>query len=408
MDDQADLTKITPPKELSALDKHNVFEHFFRHLASYRNTAQSYSAVECDLDQNNKRKESFNHEINKWAQSLLERAWVVCHDSGKGQSRPNLHIHLLKPYTHRKLADTSTRSLQPLPPIDALSKILTTILFLDITISTLYSARTRTFLSSLGTPDEPAIVAALKNPERAISSTAAAAAASRDAHAVRGHALRTMGVGLGAIAGGVLIGVTGGLAAPLVGAGVTAVLGWLGVGGTIVGLLASGLAGSSVVCGALFGAYGAQESARMVERYTREVRDLEIVRVREPGEGEKKEKETLGVRLCVSGWLTGPGDVTAPWEVFQGDETFALQWVHYSLGCQRYLTVGTQEMQALEDLSNALMTLLKSQAMTYVQAEVIRRTVLSSLMTSLAPLVWLKIGQIIGLTSFNLPTKILN
>jgi hypothetical protein len=131
-----------------------------------------------------------------------------------------------------------------------------------------------------------------------------------------------VGMGLGAIAGGVLVGVTGGLAAPLVGAGVTTILGWLGVGGTALGLFATGLASSSVVCGALFGVYGATSTAKMVETHTREIRDLDIVRVK------KEEKEdTLAVRLCVTGWLSSPEDVTAPWIVFGGDDTFALQWV---------------------------------------------------------------------------------
>lgn len=139
-------------------------------------------------------------------------------------------------------------------------------------------------------------------------------------HAARGRTLRNVGVGLAAVGGGVLIGITGGLAAPLVGAGVTTVLGWLGVGGTAAGLLASGLAGSSVVCGALFGAYGSKMSAEMVDRYTREVRDLAIVPVSRP-------HDTLGVRICVSGWLDSPDDVTAPWTVLGGDDTFALRWV---------------------------------------------------------------------------------
>ena len=39
-----------------------------------------------------------------------------------------------------------------------------------------------------------------------------------------------------------LIGLTGGLAAPLVAAGVSAVLGLLGIGGSLLGLLATGLA----------------------------------------------------------------------------------------------------------------------------------------------------------------------
>jgi hypothetical protein len=55
-----------------------------------------------------------------------------------------------------------------------------------------------------------------------------------------------------------------------------------------------------------------------------------------------------------------------------------------------------QEVEALEELSDALNALVKSNALKYVKAEVIRRTVFSSLMTSLAPLAWTKIGQIIG------------
>lgn len=203
-----------------------------------------------------------------------------------------------------------------------MGKILNTILFLDIVTSKRYSAHTRVFLASLGQLDEETLVNTLNNPKHAIEEAQKQADTARTDHAERGKPLRIIGVGLGAIAGGVLIGVTGGLAAPLVGAGVTTVLGWLGIGGSIVGLLASGLAGSSVVCCALFGAYGAQSTASMIERHTQEVRDLALIPVSQ-GTGYN----TLGVRLCVSGWLNDKGDVTAPWTTFTGDDTLALQWV---------------------------------------------------------------------------------
>lgn len=51
-------------------------------------------------------------------------------------------------------------------------------------------------------------------------------------------------------------------------------------------------------------------------------------------------------------------------------------------------------MQALEELSNALYTLVKSYSLKYVKAEIIKRTVLANLMYSLAPIAWLKIGQV--------------
>lgn len=96
------------------------------------------------------------------------------------------------------------------------------------------------------------------------------------------------------------------------------------MGGTLAGVLATGLASSSVICGALFGAYGAHRTSEIIERYTREVGDLGILPVHPP-------KDTLAVRLCISGWLNNVGDITAPWIVFdETEDTFALRWV--SLG----------------------------------------------------------------------------
>lgn len=282
---------------------------------------------------------------------------------------------------------------ETLPRPAIIKKFTNMILFCHVTTTKSYSSHTRTFLSLFGVPDEDAIVAALKNPERAIEQASNKIEGAKADHASRGRTLRMVGMGLGAIAGGVLVGVTGGLAAPLVGAGVTTLLGWLGVGGTAAGLLASGLAGSSVICGTLFGVYGAKSMGEMVERHTREVRDLEMIPI-----GKQGGDETLAVRLCVSGWLSERADVTAPWTIFEGDDTFALQWVsRWDIHSEFYDDDLEKEVQALEELSSALSTLIKSNAMKYVRAEIIRRTVLSALMKSMAPIALLKIGQIIGL-----------
>lgn len=146
--------------------------------------------------------------------------------------------------------------LDKLPPAADMARVLNTILFLDITISKQYSAHTRNFLSTLGSLDEDTIITTLKNPEHAIGEAQKTAEVTRTEHAARGKVLRNIGIGFGAIAGGVLVGVTGGLAAPLVGAGIATVLGWLGIGGSILGLIASGLAGSSIVWGKIHCRYG--------------------------------------------------------------------------------------------------------------------------------------------------------
>lgn len=130
-----------------------------------------------------------------------------------------------------------------------------------------------------------------------------------------------VGMGLAGVAGGALIGLTGGLAAPVVGGAVGSVFTFLGVGGTAAGMLATGIASSSVVCGTLFGVYGARSSAQLIERHMREVEDLALVPVHPP-------QETLAVRLCVSGWLSDQKDVVAPWSVYGNEaDTYALQWV---------------------------------------------------------------------------------
>ncbi|KAF9454668.1 DUF726-domain-containing protein [Macrolepiota fuliginosa MF-IS2] len=369
-----DLEKITPPKELSADEKRTVFEHFLRQLARFRNTHEIYALTECDLsklaiDVKEKERDQILKALNQWAQDLVKNAWAACGQSG--DENPEM-CPVINQYT-----DTSSVGLRPMPPEEAVNKIFTTILFLHITTAKQYSAYARLFLNHFQPSvdvDEQTIVRTLKNPERVISEAQAHAEQARMSHANEGRIMRMVGVGVGAVAGGILIGVTGGLAAPVVGAGVTSVLTWFGVGGTAVGLLASGLAGSSLVCGALFGAYGANSTGKMIERHTREVRDLAVLPVK-LNQGE----ESLGVRLCVSGWLTDESDVRAPWTSFEGDDTFALQW----------------EIDALRELSDALYTLIKSHAMKYAKVAIIRQTVFAGLMSAMSPVVLLKVGQII-------------
>ncbi|KAI0320742.1 DUF726-domain-containing protein [Amylostereum chailletii] len=362
-----DLTKLAPPADLSETERDTIFYHIYRRLAGHRHTADLYAQAE--LTENspalnedaNSTRDEFLQQIDDWGQSLLMATWAACGEPGGGQC-PTLE----------PLSDSSVGDLPPLPSRIAMERTISMILFLHIATTKQYSARTRAFLSLFASLDEDNVVATLKNPDSSMKEAEQQVKDTQEKHAERGKTFRMAGMGLSAVAGGVLVGVTGGLAAPLVGAGVSAIFGIFGVGGTAIGLLASGLASSSVICGALFGAYGAKHTAEMVGRHTREIRDLAIVPVH-------PSKETLALRLCISGWLSVPEDVTAPWTVFEGDDTYALQW----------------EVQALTELSNALSTLIKAQAMQYVKAEIIKHTVLASLMSSLAPIAWLKIGKIV-------------
>ncbi|KAG1756608.1 DUF726-domain-containing protein [Suillus paluster] len=354
--------------DLSESEQETVFLHFFRRLAAYRNTIELYALTEAALLQpsgrfNDSRTLEFSQALNTWGQSILKNAWVVCQEPGGGEC-PTLD----------PLADTSVGELPKAPDPRVLSKIMNTVLFLHITTSKQYSAYTRAFLPTLAPIDEQTVTTTFKNPERALREVHKQAQRVREQHAERGRVLRIAGLGFGAVAGGVLIGITGGLAAPLVGAGVTALLGGLGIGGTAAGVLASGLASSSAVCGALFGAYGARSTARMVGRHTKEVSDLAVLPVR-----TQMSEETLAVRLCISGWISSLEDVTTPWQIFGGDDTFALQW----------------EVEALQAMSSALSDLIESQAINYVGGQILKRTILASLLSALSPVALLKIGKII-------------
>ena len=106
-----------------------------------------------------------------------------------------------------------------------------------------------------------------QNQMSAESSTRAVASANAPARAWK--------VGLATVAGAALIGVTGGLAAPLIAASLGGIFGALGLGAA-AGLL-GGLAGNVVLIGGLFGAYGGRMTGRMVDRYARDVEDFGFV-----------------------------------------------------------------------------------------------------------------------------------
>lgn len=128
-------------------------------------------------------------------------------------------------------------------------------------------------------------------------------------------------VGLASAAGAAVIGVTGGLAAPLVAAGLGGVMGGIGLGGTVAAGYLGAVAGSGAIVGALFGAYGGKMTGEMMERYTAAVKDFAFLPV-------KDRKERLRVTVGISGWLTAPEEVALPWNCLNDNaDVYALRWV---------------------------------------------------------------------------------
>ncbi|KAF1966228.1 DUF726-domain-containing protein [Bimuria novae-zelandiae CBS 107.79] len=189
-------------------------------------------------------------------------------------------------------------------------------------------------------------------------------------------------VGLAGVAGAALIGVTGGLAAPLLAAGIGSVMGGLGLGATAAAGYLGTLASSSVLVGGLFGAYGAKMTSKAMDDYAREVEDFGFIPIHNFHRPRKLEKEfrRLRVAIAISGWLTRKEDVVVPWRYLEpGIEGFALRW----------------ELESLLKLGNSMEGFVKSAAWSYAKTQIIKRTVFGALTAGLWPLGLLKISSIL-------------
>ncbi|KAJ8112334.1 hypothetical protein OPT61_g5278 [Boeremia exigua] len=189
-------------------------------------------------------------------------------------------------------------------------------------------------------------------------------------------------VGLASVAGAALIGVTGGLAAPLLAAGVGSVMGGLGLGATAAAGYLGTLAGSSVLVGGLFGAYGARMTGDAMDAYARQVEDFAFLNIHRSQDPSKQDNETrrLRVAIAVSGWLREPGEVVAPWRyIGKGTEGFALRW----------------ELEALLKLGHSLETFITSAAWGYAKKKIIEQTVFAAFTAAMWPLGLLKIASVL-------------
>lgn len=195
-------------------------------------------------------------------------------------------------------------------------------------------------------------------------------------------------VGIASVAGAVLIGVTGGLAAPLVAAGIGTVVGGLGLGATAAAGLLGTLAGSGVVVGGLFGAYGGRMTGRMMDKYAKEVDDFAFIPIRgsrsrrtEDESEAAKQDHRLRVTIGVTGWIKEESNFVVPWRVLGADsEVFALRW----------------EMEPLMKLGNAISALVTSAAWSVAGREVLSRTIFATIMSAvMLPMGLMKVAGIV-------------
>ncbi|KAK1830802.1 hypothetical protein QBC39DRAFT_353337 [Podospora conica] len=168
-----------------------------------------------------------------------------------------------------------------------------------------------------------------------------------------------------ASAAGAILGATGGLAAPLVAAGIGSILGGIGLGSTAAAGLLGSMADNALLIGSIFGIYGARTTAKMMEQYTKDIQDFAFIPVHgsigEDAEIGKvlPENRRFRIVMCVGGWLTGESDIVSPWTALgHQNEVYAVRW----------------ELEPLLKMGNALDTVIKSAAWSTAKKEIIART----------------------------------
>jgi len=185
-----------------------------------------------------------------------------------------------------------------------------------------------------------------------------------------GQASRYWKVGIASVAGAALIGVTGGLAAPVVAGAIGGIMGSVGLGGVASFLGIFWMNGALV--GTLFGAFGAKMTGDAVDQYAKEVEDFRFI----PLNGQTSRR--LRVSIGVNGWLTSEDDVTRPWKhVGTDSEVFALRY----------------EVKALLGLGVSLEDLVTSYAWKFVRNEILKRTVLATLWSAMWPVTLLSMAS---------------
>ncbi|KAI6179275.1 hypothetical protein M3Y98_00592800 [Aphelenchoides besseyi] len=175
--------------------------------------------------------------------------------------------------------------------------------------------------------------------------------------------------------GGILIGVTGGLAAPLGWFEVILLAAGTGflIGGTVSGIATT--AGAAAI-GSLFGIAGAGISGYKMSKRVGAIEEFVIE--------DLSDGESLHCVLCVSGWID-EGD---------GEDAFKTQWKHLQMAQEQYTL--RYESKYLIELGKAIEYFM-SFAVSYAIQHTLMETALAGLMTAIAwPLVLISSAEVIN------------
>ncbi|XP_076451988.1 transmembrane and coiled-coil domain-containing protein 4-like isoform X2 [Babylonia areolata] len=182
-------------------------------------------------------------------------------------------------------------------------------------------------------------------------------------------------IGLATVTGGTLIGLTGGLAAPLVAAGAGAIIGGAGAAalGSTVGV---------AIIGSLFGVAGAGLTGFKMKKRVGAIEEFEFEPLISGGPLQLQTvRQQLHITIAITGWIDSKmPDFKQPWQnLAESQEQYTLKW----------------ESGYLKDLGQALDYIFNS-AVSIATHEALKYTVLSTLMAAITwPAALLSVSQVI-------------
>ncbi|KAJ3092869.1 hypothetical protein HK102_001283 [Quaeritorhiza haematococci] len=176
---------------------------------------------------------------------------------------------------------------------------------------------------------------------------------------------RWIAIGLASVGGGVVVGLTGGLAAPLIGVGLGSLFTGMGItGGTaaLAGVLCTTT--GAAMLGTLFGAAGGGVTAYRLNRRMKDLDEFGFHSI-------VTQEHSLHVVIAVSGWLSTSDDVWQPWMCLPAFVPFAECDALYF------------DRHHLLELGDALQSFVSSTAVSVAATEILKQTVLASLVSAL-------------------------
>ncbi|KAK9762927.1 hypothetical protein K7432_010842 [Basidiobolus ranarum] len=199
--------------------------------------------------------------------------------------------------------------------------------------------------------------------------------ANIEAHSKRKKKWRWVATGVSAVVGATAIGLTGGLAAPLVAAG----FGALGLGS--VAMLAS-TTGVAVIT-SLFGIAGGGLTGYKVTRRMRNLREFYFKPISVTD--QEPSIPSLSATIVISGYLRTLDDATFPWS-----QAFANTHSHRDIYSLIF------ESEELLSLGGALDMFLATKAASFTAKQILKHTAMAPLMASIAlPMSLIKAGNLI-------------